>query len=106
MYDLKWSNAEKKLAREVFERALEAELKEIIAEFKVRAAAVATPEELWDIRAFLAERQREIDQKYAYRYSQLILVFSRLVREGRVQQEELAGLSNEKLSFIKRILSL
>ena len=106
MYGLKWSHAEKKLAREVFERALETELQETIAEFKARAAAVATAEQLWDVRAFLAERQREIDEKYDYRYSQLVLVFSRLIREGRVRQEELAGLSEEKLSFIRRILSL
>ena len=44
--------------------------------------------------------------KYDYRYSQLILVFSRLLREGRIREEQLAGLSEEKLSYIRRVLSL
>lgn len=46
MHDLKWSAAEKKLARRVFEAALTAELAEIMADFKARAAAVAHPHEM------------------------------------------------------------
>ena len=106
MFDFKWSHAEKRLARELFERALQAELSETVAEFKARAAAVTSPEEMWDLRGFLANRQREIDEKYDYRYSQLLSVFSRLIREGRLREEEVAGLSEEKLSLIKRHLSL
>jgi hypothetical protein len=106
LYDLKWSHAEKKIAREVFDRALDAELRDTVAEFKARAAAVSTPEEMWNVRGFLAFREREIEEKYNYRYSQLILVFSRLIREGRVREEELTDLADEKLAFIRRIVSL
>ena len=106
MYDLKWSESEKKLSRRLFEAALKAELAEVMAEFKSKAAAVAAPEELWAVQDYLAQKQREIDEKYDYRYSQLILVFSRLVREGRLQEQQLHGLSEEKLSYIQRIVSL
>jgi steroid 5-alpha reductase family enzyme len=106
MFDAKWSPSEKRLARELFEHALHAELNETVAESKARAAAVTSPEQMWSIRAFLAQRQREIDEKYDYRYSQLLLVFSRLVREGRLREEQLAGLSEDKLSIVKRFLSL
>jgi hypothetical protein len=41
--------------------------------------------------------------KYDYRYSQLISVFGRLIREGRLTEAHLEGLSQDKLEFIRRI---
>ena len=105
MHDLKWSESEKKLSRRVFESALQAELADIMAEFKAKAQAVATPEEMWALRAYLSNKEREIDAKYDYRYSQLIVVFGNLLREGRIQHEQLQGLSEDKRSYIERILS-
>ncbi|OGB33945.1 MAG: hypothetical protein A3F78_14070 [Burkholderiales bacterium RIFCSPLOWO2_12_FULL_61_40] len=106
MHDLKWSESEKKLSRRVFEAALQAELADITAKFKAKAAAVTTPDEMWAVREFLAKHQREIEQKYDYRYSQLILALARLVREGRIAEEQLHGLSEEKLSYIRHMVSL
>jgi hypothetical protein len=106
VYDLKWSDSEKKLSRRLFEAALNSELAEVMAEFKAKAIAVATPDEMWEVQTYLTHKQREIDEKYDYRYSQLILVFSRLVREGRLKEGQFHGLSDEKLSYIRRILSL
>ena len=103
MHDLKWSSAEKTLSRSVFELALAAELAETLAEFKARANNSSKPEEMWDIRAYLETRQREIDAKYDYRYSQLIFVFGHLLRQSRIQEEQLAGLSEDKLALIRRI---
>jgi len=36
---------------------------------------------MWDLEHHLTERRKEIDRKYDYRYSQLDLVFGRLLRE-------------------------
>ena len=105
MFDIKWSAAEKKLARRLFEAALGLELADVMAEFKTKAAAATTPQEMWAVQSYLARKQCQIDQKYDYRYSQLILVFSRLVREGRLKEEQLHGLSEEKLSIVRRILT-
>jgi hypothetical protein len=52
---LKWSESEKKLSRRVFEAALEAELSEILAEFKSKAAAAATAEAMWALEEYLAD---------------------------------------------------
>jgi hypothetical protein len=41
------------------------------------------------------------DRKYDYRYSVLTDVFARLFREGRVSEEELKGLGEEKLAYIR-----
>ena len=106
MDNLKWSESEKRLSRRVYEAALEAELAEVMAEFKSRATAVRMPEEMWALEGYLAQRRREIDGKYDYRYSQLLFVFGRLVREGRVKIEQLEGFSDDKLSYIERIFFL
>lgn len=106
MQNLNWSDSEKKLARRVFQAALETELAEIMTAFKAQVAALATPDEMWAIQGVLARKQREIEEKYDYRYSQLIMVFGRLVKEGRVTREQLRGLSDEKRSFVERLLSL
>jgi hypothetical protein len=101
--DLKWSESEKKLARRVFETALRAELSEVVADFQARAASVAAPDDMWALEDYLREKRDSIDRKYDYRYSQLIVVFGHLLREGRIQEAQLAGLSEEKLNDIRRI---
>lgn len=106
MNDFKWSHAERNLSGRAFEQALESELSEILAEFKAKAAAASTPEEMWNVQRFLSSKEREIDEKYDYRYSRLILIFARLLREGRIREDQLAGPTEEKLCFIRSIASL
>ena len=61
---------------------------------------------MWPIQEHLERKQREIDRKYDYRYSQLLFVFGQLIRQGRVQEAQLAGLSEEKLGYIRCSASL
>jgi hypothetical protein len=102
---VKWTDREKKIARRVFDAALAEELASTIADFKARAAAVAGPDEMWDLAQFLRERQREIERTYDYRYSRLIWVFGQLLREGRIREDQLAGLAEEKVSDIRRYVA-
>jgi hypothetical protein len=102
----KWSDREKKIARCVFEAALTTELAEVMADFKARAAAAAEPDDMWSIQEHLFHVRREIDEKYDYRYSQLLFVLGRLIREGRVQETDLAGFAEDKLAVIRRVASL
>ena len=103
MSDGTWKTSEKKIARRVFDAALQSELAEIMARFKLRAASIKEPDDMWEIQTYLAHAQREIDNKYDFRYSQLEIVFGRLLREGRIEDQDLSGLSEEKLSNIRRI---
>lgn len=106
MPDLKWTDSEKRTARRVFEAALAAELAEVMSEFKQKAAGVSTADEMWALETYLGTRRREIEAKYDFRYSQLLLVFGALLREGRVQPADLRGLSDEKIRSICRIAAL
>jgi hypothetical protein len=101
-----WTDGEKKIARRAFEAALHRELAEVMAEFKSRAVSAKESEDMWAVQEYLAQARRDIDRKYDYRYSQLDLVFGRLLREKRIEELELKGLAEEKLAYIRRVASL
>jgi hypothetical protein len=64
MYELKWSHAEKAVARRAFDLALGKKLETLVREAKDRAARIEEPSELWDLASWLTERRREIDRMY------------------------------------------
>jgi hypothetical protein len=105
MRDLKWSPSEKKIARQAYEAAADIVLARALEEFKIKAAAVATPSDMWDIEDYLRQRRRDLDELLDYRYSQLPFVFARLIHEGYSDEAQLAGLSEDKLEIIRRYLS-
>jgi len=106
MRELKWSPAEKAIARKAFDRALQQELEEVIRETKEMAAKIAEPSELWELEHYLTKRRKEIDRKYDYKYSVLPMVFGVLIREGRLREEELHGLGEDKLGHIRGCATL
>lgn len=46
-------------------------------------------------------KRRETDEKYDYRYSQLLFVFARLLHKGRISESDLSGLRQDKLEKIR-----
>jgi hypothetical protein len=103
-HDLRWSPAEKKVARRAFDTALESALAKVMAEFKIKANSATTPSAMWEIEDYLRRQRREIDAMFDFRYSQLPLVFARLIREGHLDESLLAGLSKEKRELIRSFL--
>lgn len=106
MIDLKWSSAEKKVARRAFDTAVARECATLLADFKRRAAQVENLDDIWAIHRYLTQQRRELDAKYDYRYSQLIVVFARLLREKWLEDKDLEGLRADKLEAIHRVLGL
>lgn len=103
--NLRWSAAEKKIARQAFDRALQREFAAVIGETKRMAADIQQPSQLWDLEDYLRNRRKEIDARFDYRYSVLLFVFAGLIHAGRLQVHELQGLSEEKLAEIRHIAS-
>ena len=102
MRELHWSPREKKIARQAFDEAAMSLLAGIMAEFKAKAAAVSEAGDMWAMERYLRERRREVEQLLDYRYSQLLLVFARLIAGGHMREEQLDGLSEDKLSAIRK----
>jgi hypothetical protein len=101
MRELKWSPAEKAIARKAFDTALQRELEAVMREAKDRAARIRQPADLWELEHWLTQRRRDIDSTYDYRYSVLPLVFVMLIRDGRLSEQELHGLAEDKLARIR-----
>jgi hypothetical protein len=99
-----WSRSEKIIARTAFEAALGRQLHEVIQDAKKRASQIQQSLDLWDLESYRAQRRKEIDRKYDYRYSQLTHVFGRLLHERRLNAEELRDL-RDKLKPIRSLAS-
>lgn len=57
------------------------------------------------IEDYLRQQRREIDESFDFRYSQLPLVFALLIREGHLDENLLAGLSEEKREIVRSFLT-
>ena len=99
-----WTKAEKKIAKEVFNLAYQRECKKIINDIK--KYRLEKPEDIWSLSEMLNKREKEIDQIYDYRYSQLIMVFAILIKRGFLSTKDLKGLSEDKLDKIEKLRNL
>src|SRR5271166_263945 len=102
MRDLRWSPAEKAIARRAFDRALHREFQAVVCEARKMMAKVEQVSELWELEQYLTERRKAIDRRYDYRYSVLPIVSGGLIREGRLGEQELDGLGEDKLGLIRK----
>ncbi len=103
MKDIKWSKTEKKIARQAFDKAYEHEIKHIENEVREMLDKSEDVWSVWHIHDFLTKKRKETDQKYDYRYSVLITVFSHLYSEGWLLLEDLKGLDEDKIERIQTI---
>lgn len=101
MIDLKWSPGEKKAAHVAFESALSRERAAIRRNVETMLRDTNEGTEIWAIRDYLNEKARELDHKYDFRYSVLIGVFARLMAEGWLTLEDLAGMDLAKRELIR-----
>jgi Photoprotection regulator fluorescence recovery protein len=106
MRDFTWSPSQKKAARAAFDIAILRELKATRQEVELMLQNSQDDRVIWRLHDYLSDKRREIDQKYDYRYSVLMLVFPRLVSEGWLKVEELAGIGSEKVEVINTLMEL
>jgi hypothetical protein len=96
-----WSKKEKAVVRRAFEGAYEKECKDLIIQIQKRASEAKDPADIWRLHEFLTKRIKEIEGKYDYRYSVLILVFARLMEEGWLIVDDIEGLNEDKIAKIR-----
>lgn len=106
MIDFRWSPAEKKIAREAFDKAYQKECEVIIVKLKKMTAKTKKPDDIWRICDYLTEQRDRTDEKYDYRYSVLIFVFARLIKEGWLTEADLEGIGKDKVEKVQFLLSM
>ncbi|MBF2064299.1 MAG: hypothetical protein IGS39_07735 [Calothrix sp. C42_A2020_038] len=101
--DTQWSQTEQKVAKAAFDKAYKREINALIQQVREQAKEISELDDMWNMHDFLSARRHEIDGKYDYRYSVLIFVFARLLKEGWLRLDELEGLETDK---IKKVTAL
>lgn len=96
-----WSKTEKKIARKVFGEAYLKEISDISKEVERRIHSYKTPRDLWELHDYISYKREETDDKYDYRYSVLIFVFARLMKDGYISKTDLFGISESKIQAIE-----
>jgi hypothetical protein len=104
--DLKWSSREKKIARAAYDKAYKIEMRRIQEAVYEKTKNFKEGNDVWRLHDYITQKRREIDEKYDYRYSVLIFVLGRLLREGLISDEDLEGLSQDKVTMIRRVLEI
>jgi len=105
MNNFQWSKTEKKIARAAFDNAYQRECSDIMEKIRTKAGEITEPDNIWRFHDFLTEKRDEIDKKYDYRYSKLILVFARLVKDGWLNLNDLKGLAENKIDRIEFLMN-
>lgn len=100
MSEFDWSEQEKKIARAAFEKAYDREISNLIHEINQKAREISDIDQVWRLHDYLSAKRHDIDGKYDYRYSVLLFVFARLVKEGWLQLSELADINPDKLAKV------
>jgi len=101
-----WSNTEKILAREAYDRAYERECTKILEKVRGMLSSMEDPKEIWKIYDYLKKKRRDMDSKYDYRYLILIIVVGKLMKEGLILDSDIDKLSQDKIDAIKRVSSI
>ena len=61
------------------------------------------PADVWDLEPYLTQRRKDIDRRYEFRNSRLKDVLGRLLYENRLVEEDLRGLSANKVERIRSL---
>ena len=69
IYEMKWTNNEKKIARTAFNNAYKREIEEIKSLLIEKVSHMKTDSDLWAVEGFLNNKRKIIDEKYDFRYS-------------------------------------
>ncbi|NOT85183.1 MAG: hypothetical protein HOP02_10500 [Methylococcaceae bacterium] len=90
-----WSKHEKIVARKAFDLALARRNQQLIEQ--VNNTHAKSVDEVWALLEVLQTANRDMQRVFDFRYSQLDLVFLRLIHDGLLSIAELEGLGPERL---------
>ncbi len=91
-----WSETEKQIAREALSKAYARETDSLIAEISQKASQISEIDEIWSLHDYLSTKRYDIDGKYDDRDCTSFFILSRLIAEGWLSPDELAGLTSDK----------
>ena len=101
-----WSEIEKQIAYEAIRKAYERETQALIAEISQKASQITQINEIWSLHDYLSARRYDIDGKYDYRDSTPFFALAKLIKEGWLNADELAGLTADKRAKVAALVRI
>ena len=95
-----WSEAEKQIAHEALNKAYIRETEALISEIRKKSSEITEINDIWSLNDYLNAKRYDIDGKYDDRDSTPMFVLAKLVKEGWLNSDELAGLTPDKRAKI------
>jgi len=99
----KWSEQEKEIAHRAYRAAYLRECAAVSENVREMSEKCNDPTSVWEIQDYLWKKRKEVDEKYDFRYYVLISVFARLMHDGWLTNDDLAGIDEDKVQEICRV---
>lgn len=106
MSKIQLSEIEAEIAQRALQSGYQRETSALIDRVRSRASSIEELEDLWNLHDLLSTKRYEIDGKYVYDAATIVFDLARLIKEGWLTLEDLAGLNSEmiaKISVLTRI---
>ena len=103
---MNWTKAEKELARELFQTIRKREFEKLTLDIQNKSSIIENENDIWNLREFLNEKEKEMDSKYDFRYSVLIDQFIFFINDSLLSLDEISSFSKEKKDKITKNLNL
>lgn len=95
---MNWTPQEKKSAKKLYDLALKRDYERLIDD--VVSMMPDTRDDVWELRDFLNKKAKAFDNRYIYRYSNLLNTFVELILDGLLNLDEFEEFSQEKIDII------
>ncbi|MGB5594783.1 MAG: hypothetical protein WBM32_08705 [Crocosphaera sp.] len=101
-----WSETEKQIAREALSKAYAKETEALIAEISQKSSQITKIDDVWSLNDYLNSKRYDIDGKYDYRDSTPVFVLAKLIQEGWLHPDDLAGLTPDKRAKVAALAKM
>ncbi len=101
-----WSETEKQIAREALSKAYAKETEALIAEISQKSSEITKIDDVWSLNDYLNSKRYDIDGKYDYRDSTPVFVLAKLIKQGWLHPDDLAGLTPDKRAKVTALAKM
>jgi hypothetical protein len=101
--EIQWSTQETEIAKAALQTAHQREVITLVEMVRDQMVNIQDINDLWQLHDFLSARRFDLDGKYDDRESEILFVLSKLLKEGWIAMDDLAGLAATKLSKISAL---
>jgi hypothetical protein len=106
MPDSQWSSVEQEIAHQLLAKAYQRETTALMSEVREQANNITEISQIWALHDYLSTKRYDIDGKYDERDTAPFFTLAKLVKQGWLDLDELAGLSPDKKAKVSALTKM